>query len=92
MTPIANIDGLPLLNKCLDFKNWELENYSTLDKEILRTKGIPEYKDLSGFKTDGIEIIKHKKIPESTLKLQRYGRMGATGGAVALNLVSALGL
>ncbi|OGI06956.1 MAG: hypothetical protein A3F80_01965 [Candidatus Melainabacteria bacterium RIFCSPLOWO2_12_FULL_35_11] len=81
-----------ILNKCLDFRNWELEKYSTLNKEILRTKGIPDYKDLSGFKTDGIEVIKHTKIPENTLKLQRYGRMGATGGAVVLNLVSALGL
>ncbi|MBI3589963.1 MAG: HD domain-containing protein [Candidatus Melainabacteria bacterium] len=63
----------------------------TLEKEPLK-KGIPEYKDLSSFTAEGLEVIKHEKVSESTLKLQRYGRIGATAGAVVLNAASALGL
>ena len=82
---------IPLLQKCLDFRNWD-HPYNTLDTRVLREKGIPEYKDLSSFKEEGIEVVNHKKIPESHLKVLRYGRMAATGGAVALNLAAAAGL
>lgn len=80
-----------LLQKSLDFRNWD-HPYNTLDTKILREKGLPVYKDLSSFKDEGIEVVSHKKISESTLKYLRYGKMAATGGAVALNLTAAAGL
>lgn len=87
----TDIAQLKLLDKCLDYRNWD-HPYNTLDTKVLREKGIPEYKDLNSFKAEGIEVVNHKKIPESTLKLLRYGKMGATGGAVVLNLAAAVGL
>ena len=82
---------VPLLQKSLDFRNWD-QSYNTLDTKILSEKGIPVYKDLNSFKAEGIEVVSHKKIPESTLKLLRNGKMLATGSAVVLNLASAIGL
>ncbi len=106
MTAIANIEAPlqraelnphylnkeSLYRKSLDFRNWDGGKYGTLNTEALSTEGITDYKDLSGFKTAGIEVVKHEKISEQTLKLQRYGKIGATVGAVALNAGAALGL
>ena len=92
-TPLQQqeVTKVPLSQKCLDFRNWN-PSYSTLEPEVLREHGMPEYRDLTGFKTEGIEVTRHIKVPESTLQLQRYGRIGATIGAVVLNAASALGL
>ena len=92
VVPQGDVSKVPLTKRCLDFRNWDPSPYSTLELNVLREHGIPEYKDLKGFKTEGIEVTSHIKVPESTLKLQRYGRIGATVGAVALNAASALGL
>ncbi len=80
-----------LYKKSLDFKNWNAGKYATLSPNTLK-EGLTEYKDLNGLKTKGIEVVRHQKIPESRLKLERYGKIGATVGAVALNALSALGL
>ncbi len=83
---------VPLLQKCLDFRNWDPGPYTTLNREVLRESGMSEYEDLSSYETDGLQVLSHKKIPQSTLKLMRQGKVGATAGAVALNFASALGL
>lgn len=94
LTPTASpsVSNIDLLQKCLDFRRWDQGKYKTINQDVLKEHGIPEYRDLTGYKTDGIEVKSHIKVPESTLKLQRYGRIGATVGAVALNALSALGL
>ena len=78
--------------KHIDFNIWDPDGYTILNREKLEKEGIPEYNNLKGFKTDGIEVTEHKVVPESTLQLQRYGRIGATVGAVVLNTVAAVGL
>lgn len=82
----------PVRLNSLDYRKWEPGPLSTLNGEKLRNNGITEYRDLNGLKTEGYEVISHKRIPETTLKLQRYGRVGATVGAVILNAVAAVGL
>lgn len=46
-------------------------------------KGEIHYNDLTGFKTDGVEIVSHTHESKSKLNLQRNLRIGATATAVA---------
>ncbi len=55
---------------------------SNLNTEKLE-KGEISYNDLTGFKSDGVEIVSHTHESKSKLNLQRNIRIGATATAVA---------
>lgn len=79
-------------HRFLDFKNLPQKYSLYIDPEKLKADGIIEYKSLNGYKDNGIEVQEHTIVPESRLRLERNAKMAATGGAVALNFASALGL
>ena len=67
-------------------RNLEVD-YSKLTKE-----GIFEYKPLKGTVKPGIKFITHDTVSPAMLDWQRNGRVAATAGSVALNLMASAGL
>ena len=77
---------------CFDYTKLSTDQKKRINEDKLRETGIVEYTNLAGYKSDGVFVVEHKYIDQSRLKLERFGRIGATGSSVVLNLVSALGL
>ena len=86
-----HLEGAQFPHKFFDLSKITPDHASRIDVAKLQKEGIIDYK-LDKSSTPGIEITEHKIVPESTLIWQRRGRIAATIGAVALNVLSALGL
>lgn len=62
-----------------------------LDPELLKS-GITRYRDLSNFDQGGIQVLEHKVVPESTLKVQGYGKVAVSVGALGFIAAASIGL
>jgi len=88
----TKVSGNKIPEKIFDFKNIPQRHSNYINAEKLKNEGIVEYRDLSGYTDDGVQVLQHKILPESRLKLERNAKIVATAGAVGLNTLSALGL
>ncbi len=77
---------LPKQNHDPNQRNLEVD-YSRFIQE-----GIFEYKPLKGTVKPGIQFITHDTVSPEKLEWQRRGRIAATAGSVALNIMASAGL
>lgn len=77
---------LPRIQTDQNERNIEID-YSKFHEE-----GTFQYKPLKGVVKPGIQFIRDDVIPTATLELQQKGRIIATTGAVALNILASAGL
>ncbi|MBI3590573.1 MAG: hypothetical protein HY094_04250 [Candidatus Melainabacteria bacterium] len=87
-TTTAQIETLP---RSFNLKEINPKVASRLDPELLKS-GITRYKDLTGYERGGIKVLEHKIVPDSTLKLRNYGRIGVSVGAIGFIAAAAIGL
>lgn len=72
-------------------RNEILELPPSLNSEKLKI-GLLQYDNLQGYNQAGVQVLSHRYVDESTLKMQRSMRVGATVTAVGFCLASAIGL
>ena len=79
------------LSRAVDYRNLSSTITERLDPESLK-KGITKYKDLTNYNQGGIQVLEHKVVPESNLKLQGYGKVAVSVGALGFIAAAAVGL